>query len=114
MSAQPGTSGTVREATQNDLPALLTLAAERRAQLAQYEPELWRPSPQAGELQQQAFTQLFSDPGMLALVHETAGTVDGYLVAALVPPPPLFALDGPACSVEEMWVSGSTDWDGAG
>lgn len=115
MSQQPDMqSGTVREATQDDLPALLQLAEEQRTQFAQYQPQFWRTSPQAGEFQQQLFSQLFSDPGVLALVHERAGTVDGFVIAVLMPPPPMYAPDGPLCSVEELWVAGGKDWDGAG
>lgn len=115
MSEQPETQPeTVREATQDDLPALLRLAEERRGQYARYQPQFWRASPQAGEFQQQLFSQLFADPGVLALVHETAGTVDGFLIAVLMPPPPIYAPEGPLCSVEDLWVAGDKDWEGAG
>ncbi|HEX6820253.1 MAG TPA: GNAT family N-acetyltransferase [Ktedonobacterales bacterium] len=111
MSEEPGT---LREATPDDVPVLLQLAAQRRAQFAQYEPQFWRAAPQAEEFQQQLFSQLFTESGVLALVHERAGTVDGFLIAVLTPPPPIYAPDGPLCSVEDLWVAGGGDWEGAG
>lgn len=111
---QGGRAGSVREATPDDLPALLQLAAQRRAQYAQYQPSFWRQAPEAAQLHEQFFAQAFSEPGVLALVVERADTIEGFLIAALVPPPPVYAQSGPVCSVEDFWVAGGKDWDGAG
>lgn len=122
MGEESGTSqprqaeqaGIVREATPDDLPALLQLAAERRAQYARYQPTFWREAAEAAQLQEQFFGQVFSEPGVLALVVERAGTIEGFLIAALIPPPPVYAQRGPVCSIEDVWVAGGKDWDGAG
>lgn len=116
MSEQPGTQqpGTVREATPNDMPTLLSLAADRCAHFAKYQPVFWRSAPEAAQVQEQFFGQVFADPGVLALVHERDGAVDGFLIAVLMPPPPIYAPGGPLCSIEELWVAGGADWEGAG
>jgi GNAT superfamily N-acetyltransferase len=111
MNAQPGT---IRAATPDDVPAMLALAEEQRARYAPYQPKFWRPAANAAEEQRPFFEQLVADPGVLTVVHERDGAVDGYLIAMLVPPPPVYEPGGPTCTIEEFWVADGADWEGAG
>lgn len=86
-------SGPVRRAGPADLPAMLSLAAEAQSTF---------------------FSRLLERPEVIALVHEQEGKVDGFLLADLVPAPPVYDPGGLTLRVDDFWVAGGADWKGAG
>jgi hypothetical protein len=93
---------TIRRATPTDLPAIIALTEKRRAQYQAYQPTFWRPAPNAAQAQEAFFQTLFDRPDHLFLVHEAPEGVDGFLVARLVPSPPVYAPGGSTCSIDDF------------
>jgi hypothetical protein len=107
-------TGYVRSAAPADVPAMIALAEEKRVQYVAYQPRFHRPAPDAREQQTPFFGQLVADPDVITLVHERDGAVDGFVIAMLIPPPPVYEPGGPTCVIDDFHVAGGQDWAGAG
>jgi ribosomal protein S18 acetylase RimI-like enzyme len=106
--------GIIRGAEPRDLAAIVALAEEKRAWYERFQPTFWRPAADARERHTRFLQQLVESGRVIALVHERDGLVDGFVIAQLAPAPPIYDPGGPACSIEDFWVAGGTDWEGAG
>lgn len=93
---------TIRLATPADLPAIVALTERRRAQYQAYQPTFWRPAPNAAEAQGAFFQTLFDRADHHFLVHESSSGVDGFVIARIVPSPPVYAPGGPTCSIDDF------------
>ena len=90
------------------------LAAQKREEYKHYAPVFHRPSAGARDVQEPYLASLVEADDEVAFVHETNGSVDGFLVASLVPPPPVYDPGGPTCSVDDFMVATPDLWDSAG
>jgi len=104
----------IRKATKNDLEVMLDLAAARREQYAFYHPLFHRPAPGAREVQGPFFLNLLTDEAFICLVSEAADRVDGFLIAHLIPAPPVYEPGGLTCVVDDFAVDGVGNWAAAG
>src|SRR6185437_6976674 len=100
-----------RAATAADIPALVALSDQRRQQYAQYQPVFWRPVADARERHEPFLRSLLTQDNVIARVHERGdGTVDGFVIATLVPAPPVYDPGGLTCSIDDFCVADASDW----
>lgn len=106
---------TVRQARTEDLGTIVALSEEKRRQYEPYQPQFWRKAPDSAAVQL-AFLQVqLQRENVIALVHERPdGVVDGFVIAALVPAPPVYAPGGLTCAIDDYWVAGGAGWQGTG
>lgn len=106
---------TIRQVSPDDLNAIVGLSEEKRMQYEPYQPQFWRKAPDSAA-KQLAFLQVqLQRENVIALVHERAdGLVDGFVIATLVPAPPVYAPGGLTCAIDDYWVAGGHDWQGTG
>lgn len=100
----------LRTATPADMEAILDLAEARRHQYQEYQPVFWRKAPDSREKQRPFLTALLQRENVFALVHETGSRLDGFLIGAIVPTPPVYAAGGPTCSVDDYCVATPDLW----
>ena len=76
-------TGSVRAASEKDLPAILQLTAENRALLARLEPGFWRPAADADESHSKYIQYLLTNSDITKRVLEQDGRVIGFAVSNL-------------------------------
>lgn len=104
----------VRKAVPADLPAMVALSAAKRAQYEAYQPVFWRRAPNADEQQTGFFAHQLGRENVIALVSEEDGQVVGFVIAALVSSPPVYAPGGLTCLVDDFCVAGPDRWSDIG
>jgi hypothetical protein len=88
------------------------LAELKREQYKTHAPIFHRPKPDVRDLHA-AFlaSQIENRERQLALVHEAAsGHVDGFLIATMVPAPPVYDPGGLTCLIDDFTVDRSDLW----
>lgn len=104
----------VRKATQEDVPAMVELAEQRRLQYQTYQPRFWRKAADAREKHAPFLSKLVQDERVVTLVSESNGSVNGFLIATLVPAPPVYDTGGMTCSIDDFWVENGHGWEQRG
>jgi hypothetical protein len=104
----------VRVADVADLEKILVIADRRRRQYASYQPQFWNPAPDALDKQRAYFGSLLDDPETLFAVSISADQVDGFIIARLVPAPPVYDPGGATCLVDDFTVNDTDSWPAAG
>ena len=100
-----------RAATAADIPALVALSDQRRQHYAQYQPVFWRPVADARERHEPFLRSLLTQDNVIARVHERGdGTVDGFVIATLVPAPPVYDPGGLTCGIDDFCIDDASDW----
>ena len=101
----------VRPAEDQDLERVLGIAARQRADYANYQPRFWRPAEHAESRQRAYFVSLLSDPEVVFLVAcDSAGAVGAFVIARLVPPPPVYDPGGLTCFIDDFVVADESNW----
>jgi hypothetical protein len=104
----------IREAVQDDVAAMAALAAVRREQYARWQPVFWRPAAGALDKHRAYLASLVASKEVITLVSEHAGQVDGFLVATLVPAPPVYDPGGMSCDIDDFVVVPASNWPSVG
>ena len=92
------------------------LAELKREQYREHAPAFHRPKPGVRDLHA-AFlgTQVANHQIHIALVHETSDrTIDGFLIATMIPAPPVYDPGGLTCLVDDFMVETPTLWASVG
>ena len=106
---------TVRRAAAHDLPGVLDLAAQRRADYATYQPRFWRPAKDARRRQSEYFASLLVDPQASVMVYcDQTDMVAAFVIARLVTAPPVYDPGGLTCLVDNFVVRDASDWSAVG
>ncbi len=100
----------VERATSEDLEQLLGIAAVRRAAYAEYQPQFWRPAPDAVHRQREYFTALLEDDQALVVVAHSGAILRGFGIGRLVPAPPVYDPGGASCVVDDFAVADPDEW----
>jgi len=103
-----------RPAVSEDVEAMLALAERRREQYQEHAPIFQRPAPKARDAQRPYFHQLVQDSTIISLVHEEGQHVDGFIIASLMPAPPVYDPGGPTCLVDDFMVEHPRLWSTVG
>jgi GNAT superfamily N-acetyltransferase len=104
----------VRRATAADLERILELAAAKRAEYAAYAPVYWRPAGDAVERHRPWLLAQIENEDNISFVAELAGTVAGFIIAQLVPAPPVYDPGGATCFIDDFAVERAAEWSTVG
>lgn len=102
-----------RLAVSEDIPSIISLLEQKRAQLEAWEPRFWRRSENAAALSEAHFSALIGDPAASVLVYEASGAVTGCLQYRPSFVPPVYAPGGTTWMVDDFVVL-EDDWARAG
>ena len=92
----------IRRAEAADVPAMLDLAEQRRAEYARYQPRFWNPAPDARLARSGYFAQLVETEEVLTAVCVQDTQLIGFLIAHLVPAPPVYDPGGLTCQIDRF------------
>lgn len=104
----------IRDAISGDVPRMVELAAFKRAQYQEYSLVFWRPAVGAREAQRAFFDKLVASPDWICLVHEADGFVNGFIIATVVSPPPVYDPGGKVCMIDDFVVCEPSLWPTVG
>jgi len=93
---------------------MTTLATIRREQYAQYQPLFWRPAADAQDKHRPHLASLIANDEVICLVSEEAGQLTGFLIATLVPAPPVYDPGGLTCQIDDFAVITVSSWPTTG
>jgi hypothetical protein len=99
----------VREASPDDLDSMVALADAARRRYAAWSPTFHRPAADAVERHRPWLERLVTDPDVGSWVSTQERAVQGFLVATLVPAPPVYDPGGPTCLVDDFVVEETVD-----
>jgi GNAT superfamily N-acetyltransferase len=105
---------TVRAAIATDLEPVLVIAERRRRQYGAYQPHFWNPAPDAVTRQREFFGSLITDSAWLFAVAVTPGQVLGFVIARVVPAPPVYDPGGATCLIDDFTVDEPESWSEVG
>ena len=100
----------LRPADAADLDRLVELAAQRRDAYQQFQPRFWRSAADGRTHQRRYFASLLSDPDAWVTIGCLDRLVEGFAVARLMPPPPVYDPGGLACVLDDFTVSEAGQW----
>jgi GNAT superfamily N-acetyltransferase len=93
---------------------MAALAAARRERYARWQPVFWRPAADAQDKHRAYFSGLVARGEVIALVSEHASQLAGFLIATLVPAPPVYDPGGPTCQIDDFVVVPAANWPAVG
>ena len=102
------------QAKRSDVSRMVELAEQKRMQYQSYQPTFWRKAADSRDVQLPFFEGLIAQGDVIALVHEKAGGIDGFLIATLVTAPPVYDPGGLTCAIDDFCVAKGTDWQTVG
>ena len=100
----------VKQANPEEVERLLRIAAIRRTDYAEYQPRLWRPSPDAMDRQRAYFTSILDDDKTLVLTATEDADLRGFAIGRLVRAPPVYDPGGISCVVDDFAVADPDEW----
>ncbi len=103
----------IRKAVAEDVARMVELSEQKRWEYATYQPRFWRPAADSRERQKHYFARLVGEERTLALVHEQNGVLDGFIIAAVVPAPPVYDPGGLTCLIDDF-VAAPDAWSTTG
>lgn len=104
----------VRDYRDSDLDAAAALCDARRQAYASHQPTFWRPAADAAAVGRAFLAEQVARETTLAVVHESDGVVDGFLLASIVDAPPVYDPGGRTCAIDDFAVRDPSLWDHAG
>ncbi|GER90239.1 hypothetical protein KDW_44010 [Dictyobacter vulcani] len=104
----------LRKVKSSDIPEIVDLAERRRLQYQEYQPIFWRKADDSREKHIPFLTSLLTREDVIFLVHESAGQIDGFIIADFVPAPPVYNPGGPTCRVDDYCTASANLWETVG
>jgi len=104
----------VDRAHRSELEQVLRIADARRQQYVRYQPQFWRPAPDAVDRQRAFFASLLESDEVCLRVARERAKVHGFVLARLVDAPPVHEPGGQSCVVDDFAVADPADWQTAG
>lgn len=93
---------------------MVDLSEQKRVEYESYQPVFWHKATDSREKHLPWIERLVQRDDVLALVYEQDGIVDGFIIADFVPAPPVYAVPGPTCRVDDFTIANHKDWEIAG
>ena len=87
--------GTIRNAEVADVRRIVEFSEQKRTEYEEYQPIFWRKAHDSASAQKPYFEHLLTLDGIIALVYECEGTIQGFVIANLQTAPPVYG---------EVWV----------
>jgi GNAT superfamily N-acetyltransferase len=104
----------IQPAQEAHVPAMVALSEQKRAEYAAYQPLFWRKAVNSADVQTPYFRRLLTQENMLALVALEGETVVGFVIAAVVPAPPVYDPGGLTCLIDDFCVAQPEQWPTVG
>ena len=105
------TTFSIRKATQDDIPVMVEMAQQRRIRHQNYQPRFWRNAVDSCEKHAPFLSKLVQHERAISLVSESTNTVNGFVIATLVPAPPVYDVGGLTCSIDDFCVVDGLEWE---
>ncbi len=96
----------IRNATVADVPHMVDLSEKKRTQYQDFQPLFWRKAADSRERQLPFFEDQLTNDDIVALVHEEAGEIDGFLIASL--------RGGQECTIDDFALADEDNWESVG
>jgi len=100
----------IRHAGTADVKQMVELIEARRAMLQTYEPVFWNRAEDAAEKTRAWFKALVLDAAVLNLVAESETGIEGFLIAAQAPVPPVYDPGGATWMIDDFAVAEASQW----
>jgi len=94
----------VRKAETTDIPAAVELVEHSRRQYQKYQPTFWRKAANSAAATETFFTRLLTEPNTYFLVAFEGSELQGFLIAAKFPAPPVFDPGGDTYLIDDFCV----------
>jgi hypothetical protein len=105
----------IRAAVPDDASRMAELAEQKREDYKSHAPTFHRPKHGARAGHAQFLASLIEDEGKITLVHEAGDAhIDGFIVAMLIPAPPVYDPGGLTCLVDDFMVESPDLWASVG
>jgi hypothetical protein len=104
----------VRKAQVKDVPRLVEISEYTRQQFEIYQPIFWRKAKDSVQKQQLYFNYLLKNDKVTAFVHITNEIIDGFIIGSLVSAPPVYALGGETCLLDDFALANLEHWQTTG
>ncbi len=89
---------------------MAALANTSREQYADHQPRFWRQATGAQDKHRRYLADLVASDEVITLVSDQAGQVTGFLIATLVPAPPVYDPGGRTCVIDDFVVIPAAKW----
>lgn len=100
----------IRDATTDDLEAILALAQVTREEYARYKPQFFRVAENAFEAHRPWITALIASEDVDALVAFDGDELAGYVIATSMPAPPVYDPGGRTGMIDDFAVVAANLW----
>lgn len=100
----------IREATLDDVPAMVDLLERRRAVYETYQPVFWKKAAASAEMSRAFLPFVMGKAETVALAAEHQGDLLGFLIATSTPAPPVYDVPGATYTVDDFAVAGPDLW----
>lgn len=100
----------VRIATKNDIAEMVVLSEQKRTEYAHYQPLFWRKAEDSAEKQEAYFYHLLEQDHIILLVSEADTGIDGFIIASIMPAPPVYDIGGLNCMIDDFCVTDEETW----
>jgi hypothetical protein len=104
----------IRPAGPGDIPGMVELSALKRSAYEKHQPVFWRRAPDADARQGAFFEAQVRNDRVLCMVAEDPEGLQGFLIAAFVPAPPVYDPGGPTCLIDDFCVRTPSLWGTVG
>jgi GNAT superfamily N-acetyltransferase len=106
--------GRIRNAEPGDVPRLVELSEQKRIEYERYQPTFWRKAADSRERQTPFLAHQIRRENVIALVHEVGEAIDGFIIATLMPAPPVYDPGGLTCLIDDFAMAEGSGWQGIG
>jgi len=93
---------------------MVALSEQKRTEYAAYQPRFWRKTENSAAVQTPYFHRLLTQENVLALIALQDAAVVGFVIASLVPAPPVYDPGGLTCLIDDFCVAQPDLWQTAG
>jgi hypothetical protein len=104
----------VRQATVDDVAAMVQLSEEERVERERMDPEFFRKAERSVDAQTAYFKWLLPQNHVIAVVHETANGIDGFAIATMITAPPVLDPGGQTVLIDDFRVANPQLWESVG
>ena len=104
----------IREATLDDVPAMVDLLERRRAVYETYQPVFWKKAAGSAEMSRAFLPFVMGNAETVGLAAEEQGELLAFLIATSTPAPPVYDVAGPTYTVDDFAVAEPRHWATAG
>lgn len=100
----------IRPAVSTDVVAMVDLSDQHRLLLQTYQPVFWRKAERSKEAQIPYFEKLIGDADVIKLVAEGESGIEGFLISARIPVPPVYDPEAVTYLIDDFCVKDTNAW----